>query len=59
MEVSENGNAKICDNIIFGNIKDVEIEENDVNGEIEPVLKIQQLKEGRIIISYLYTLDER
>ena len=57
IEVSENGDAKIYD--IFSNIKDVEIEEKDVNGEIEPVLKIQQLKEGKDVISYLYTKDKR
>ncbi|ADC68847.1 Protein of unknown function DUF439 [Methanocaldococcus sp. FS406-22] len=57
IEVLVNGDAKIYD--IFSNIKDVEIEEKDVNGEIEPVLKIQQLKEGKDVISYLYTKDKR
>ena len=57
VEVLENEDSKIYD--IFSNIKDVEIEEKDVNGEIEPVLKIQQLKEGKDVISYLYTKDKK
>jgi len=57
VEILDNEDSKIYD--IFSNIKDVEIEEKDVDGEIEPVLKILQVKDGKDIISYLYTKDKK
>ena len=57
VEVLKNKEAKIYD--IFSNIRNIEIEEKDVEGEIKPVLKIQQKKNRKKIMSYLYTENRK
>ncbi|NPA62382.1 MAG: hypothetical protein GXN95_02375 [Methanococci archaeon] len=44
---------------VFCNIKDVEIEEMEIDGEIKPVLQILQIKDKRKILSYLCTKDKK
>ncbi|CAB3289027.1 conserved protein of unknown function [Methanocaldococcus lauensis] len=61
VKVLKDNRAIIYD--IFSNIKDIEIEEKEVNGYLKPVLVIkqviQQTKKRKYVISYLYVEDKK